>query len=335
MTIAIDTLRSRVWSILISEALGDALGSPHELKTYNGEYTGELYLNTIITRQFNEPITLPIGAITDDTQMTHALINALVLIKNNDVVGLFDQIVFNYINFANTKPHSLGHNTRALFRNIKTIKGYEGRLAKVDPNNQSDGTLMRASALAYLPQTLSNVELFQIIDREVTLTNKHPNNVLASYIYVRLLRYLLFTEVQPTREAIYEFIIGLLSEISNTITTTITDELRHSIEQGIRGEKRDVTGKSKGWVLHGVYATFYALFHCHNVPNAIATIVGMGGDTDTNAKIASAVMGCYHGLDLGDATTFRNIQLMVNVPTNDELHNINPLIDSILGLMLC
>lgn len=261
-------LYARIYHILLSEALGDALGAPHELKTYNGHYSGKLELQTVITRRFNTPITLTPGSITDDTQMTHALINSILRCRNLD----YQDTVLSYINFANTKPDSLGKNTRALFRSIKTVKGYGQRRSKVDPNNQSDGTLMRASALAYLPFNLNDQDLYQLIALDTQITNSHINNIVTGYLYVKL-----FHPSRPELAEIKELIDSILR------MEQVTPELRLAVEQGYTNQTRNVTGKTKGWVLHGLYCCIWALFNYTTVEQAIAKIVAMGGDTDTNA----------------------------------------------------
>ncbi len=74
-------------------------------------------------------------------------------------------------------------------------------------------------------------------------------------------------------------------------------EIVAAIAQGTAGAARDVTGLTKGWVLHAIYCAFYAIRP--PVPAAyqdrIDEIIRMGGDTDTNAAIAGALLGALFG----------------------------------------
>lgn len=102
----------------------------------------------------------------------------------------------------------------------------------------------------------------------------HPNNTIASYIYVTLLRCILFSKEQPSLTSLLQ----VLQETINEVDKLMDADIRLAIIQGVEGTKRDVTGKSKGWVLHGLYSAIYSLFHCKSVTECCSTIIGMGGD---------------------------------------------------------
>jgi hypothetical protein len=155
---------------------------------------------------------------------------------------------------------------------------------------------------------------------------------VTGYLYVKLLRFILFHPSRPELAEIKELIDSILR------MEQVTPELRLAVEQGYTNQTRNVTGKSKGWVLHGLYCCIWALFNCTTVEQAIAKIVAMG-DTKrylfskpegeqsslTPAKIAAAVMGVYYGLDLDNPITVAN-------PYNTELHDLANLIGKLIQL---
>jgi hypothetical protein len=50
-----------------------------------------------------------------------------------------------------------------------------------------------------------------------------------------------------------------------------------------------------GWVLIALQNAFQALLHAPDPDRAVIETVGRGGDTDTNAAIAGALLGAAHG----------------------------------------
>ena len=53
----------------------------------------------------------------------------------------------------------------------------------------------------------------------------------------------------------------------------------------------------QGWVLIALQNAFYQLLHADNFVSGLSDTVMRGGDTDTNAAIAGALLGAVHGRD--------------------------------------
>ena len=58
---------------------------------------------------------------------------------------------------------------------------------------------------------------------------------------------------------------------------------------------RRADGENQGWVLIALQNAFHDLLHAATVEDGIAAQVARGGDTDTNAAIAGALLGAVHG----------------------------------------
>lgn len=52
-----------------------------------------------------------------------------------------------------------------------------------------------------------------------------------------------------------------------------------------------------GWVVTAFHNAFYQLLHAPTAEEGIVNTVAQGGDTDTNAAIAGALLGAVHGRD--------------------------------------
>ena len=53
----------------------------------------------------------------------------------------------------------------------------------------------------------------------------------------------------------------------------------------------------EGWVLIALQNAFFRLLHAPNLEEGVVATVMAGGDTDTNAAIAGALLGAVHGRD--------------------------------------
>jgi ADP-ribosylglycohydrolase len=53
----------------------------------------------------------------------------------------------------------------------------------------------------------------------------------------------------------------------------------------------------QGWVLIALQNAFYQLLHAPSLEEGVVRTVMAGGDTDTNAAIAGALLGAVHGRD--------------------------------------
>src|SRR5258707_12004274 len=69
---------------------------------------------------------------------------------------------------------------------------------------------------------------------------------------------------------------------------------REAIQRGAAGTPPAEFEKRMGWVQVSLQNAFYCLLH-KDFEEALISTVGCGGDTDTNAAIAGALLGALHG----------------------------------------
>lgn len=265
-------LYDRIAGMLVGLALGDGLGSAHEFRYQTDKYTGKLEYKAKIVQQYQQPKYLAVGQVTDDTEMTLTLARRLIADGKYDP----DKVVMDYLTWCNSGTIMLGRNTRALFKGIKTLRGYQARMAKLKQAeiSQSNGSLMRCSPLAVLPGLEACV-------LDTDLTNPCDINRTCTQVYVAGLQ----SGLQGKK--LSESLTAMLAlakklPAGDTVSAAMTEE------------KRDV-GKNKGWVLHAMhlaaqftkYEKLSDLFQC--------IITQPKSDTDTNAAIAGALWGVHHG----------------------------------------
>lgn len=112
----------KVQGMLMGAFLGDALGAPHEFKcNKNTLYTGILEHQGFRISRFQGRNDLMVGQVTDDSEMTLALLRTLI--KDGEYVK--NNVILSYLAWANSGGWMMGINTRALLRGVKTIKEYE------------------------------------------------------------------------------------------------------------------------------------------------------------------------------------------------------------------
>lgn len=299
----------RVQGMFMGVFLGDALGFPHEFRCNAGTiYTGKLEFAPFHTSRFQGKTEYPVGSISDDSEMSMALLRNLI--KNKKYVK--DEIILSYMAWANTSS-ALGKNTRALLKGIKTLRGYKNRIAKInelpeDQISQSNGSLMRASPLSLL----SNDD---DIITDTNITNPNSVNRDCSLVYIKSLKL-----------ALQGYDIKYIFENAKKIATT--KEVIEVLQEVEEKKFRNLT-INKGWILHGIYSAFFVCLYFEKLTDAAAWIINQRGcDSDTLCSISGAMIGAIFGLEKlkEEEQTKENIEILLEasrVSTRPALYKID------------
>lgn len=299
-----ELIKDRVYGMLISHAVGDALGALHEFNR-NEVFNGYCNRSFSIFNRFNGSKTSAIGQTTDDNTMT------LVLLKVICYGYSVDKAVKSYIEWASIVS-MLGRNTRALFCGIKTtgdyMKTYQRHLQKVlesGPLSQSNGCLMRCSPISII-RNFSDRRNITIYDCQITNTSSIC--VYSNIIYIEILHSFLYNGVCNIDE--------ILNSLIMTGNESIISDFRNLwvSSQQSNWNQRVVNGKDKGWVIHALFFAFVAVTYNDGFINFMRILTEMGGDTDTNMAIAGAVFGARFGYSyLFQDSYFRaNVEIILN-----------------------
>lgn len=307
--------KDKIRGMIIGGALGDALGVPHEfICNRDTKFTGVLEHRGFMITRWQGKKELEIGQVSDDTEMTLALLQTIV----NDETYIRENIILAYMEWANSGGWMMGKNTRALLKGVKTIKGYEKRMEKIlelpeDQRSQSNGFLMRCSPLALIPEDDSDCLIDDsFIELDASITNPNKVCIECSQIYIKCIKLAL----QDTD----------INEIFNTVykmSKTMSDEIRDVFRQIRKKETRNIR-INKGWCCHGLYCALYVMLnfressredYCDRYNRAMEWIINHpGSDTDTNAAIAGSLLGALIGFKelKKNPITKKNIKIMIN-----------------------
>lgn len=277
--------RDQIEGCLIGAAIGDALGAPHEMKWMPQNYTGKLEYTW--TRRFkwginvgNEKVfalTSAVGQYTDDMEMLLTLTRSLLQNQGYDK----NKTILAYLEWANIpRNHSIGNNTRRLFKGVKTLKGYQNRIKKYYSTQkernaiQSNGALMRCAPLAFLD------DYSEIVKTDTEITNPNDWAIQSSLYHTSLIRFSLESQKE-------------------TIVKRLLDKfplLKVPINEALQKRTRDLK-TNQGWCLHGVYISTWCYLYFDRFDQAMAWLYSLKGDMDTNMCIAGSLMGAKLGLE--------------------------------------
>jgi len=319
--------KDKIAGTLIGLAVGDALGVPHEFKAQkNNIYTGILYLVPEFNFKFNSRKDV-IGQYSDDVEQTLCNLRSIIELNGYNK----EAVILKYLKWAE-KSKAMGRNTRNLFKGVKTISGYQKRYNKIfdiniyDSWTQSNGSLMRCSMLAYLPNYVDACMI------DCKITNPHTINIQSSLLYCVILRY---TAIGVNKQHIINCML------QDKYVFTLSNEVKFVINQAVNNKEfsRNIKEIGKGWVLHTLYCAVWAWYHHETYQDPIDVIIRQGGDTDTNAAVAGALLGAYLGYDklCQEERTKRNIQIVRNAdfslgenprPQSCCLHDFDQLVEN-------
>ena len=267
--VADDGLLSRAQGCLLGQVAGDSLGSLVEFASAEE-----------IARRFPDggPRLLAdgggwetlAGQPTDDSEMALALARSLVAAGEWDGGRVFAA----YQDWYRSGPFDVGQTTRA------ALSGYHVG------ESQANGSLMRASPLGIFAHGRAADEVAALARRDSALTHPHPvcGDSVAAYVVA---------VAHAIREggdagAAYEAALGWAR------AAPAEPAVVRALEAA-RTEPPACDGDKQGWVLVALQNAFFALLHAPSLEDGVVATVRRGGDTDTNAAIAGALLGALRG----------------------------------------
>lgn len=261
-------LLQRAQGCLLGQAAGDALGSLVEFRS-----------SIDIRRQYPDGVrdladggtfdTIA-GQPTDDTEMALAL--ARVLIRDGRPEP--DRALDAYRAWRDSHPFDIGNTTSA---------GLSGRPSH---GSQANGALMRISPLGVWGHALPAAVLAEHARADSRLTHPHPVCTDASAAFTVAIAHAVRTGAGP--HATHETALRWAHEAN--AAPSVIEALESAAERPPAGFMTNM-----GWVITALQNAFYQLLHAPSVEEGIIATVMAGGDTDTTAAIAGALLGAVHG----------------------------------------
>jgi ADP-ribosylglycohydrolase/fructose-1,6-bisphosphatase/inositol monophosphatase family enzyme len=210
------------------------------------------------------------GQPTDDSEMALALARSIVAEGRFERGGALEA----YRSWLQSGPFDVGGTVSAGLRD------------RPNPASQANGSLMRASPLGIFAHELKPVMAAEVARQDASLTHPSPVCGDAAAAFVVAVGHAV-REGDGADEA-WEAASRWAHEAKAALL------VREALAAA-RREPPVCDGGSEGWVKVALQNAFYELVHAPSVEEGVVATVRRGGDTDTNAAVAGALLGAVHG----------------------------------------
>ena len=268
----------RAHGCLLGQLAGDALGSLVEFRSaaWIAEHHGEGPEQLVDGGTWDTIAGQP----TDDSELAMALGRSIIRCGGYDP----DDAARAYAWWFGTDPHDIGGTTAQALAAIDPGAASPAALARAAASrtSQANGSLMRASPLAIWGARLEPGVLARHAADDSTLTHPHEVCQSACAAFTVAVAHAIRTGAGPreVHAVAFAHASGAAQDIIGAAATAPPERC---------------DGAHKGWVLIALRNAFYELLHAPTLEAGIVQTVHRGGDTDTNACIAGALLGAVHG----------------------------------------
>jgi ADP-ribosyl-[dinitrogen reductase] hydrolase len=274
----VEATRQRATGSVLGLALGDALGAPYEFQRASSIPSP--------LPAFERPwMGLPPGTWTDDTAMARNLWTSLI--EHRGVLDL-DDVRTRHLAWLATGPPDVGNQTRAALREAErgteepARAVFERRGPEVSAGN---GSVMYCAPLGVVrarePERL--VEEAPALSCLTHWDMRCRTACLAVTLAVAAL-----VRGEPPRDAVVEAVRAVEDDEGG-------EELAYLVDEA--GRARRIDGPDMGFTLFTAGIGLQVAAEGAGFEEGLRRVVGLGGDTDTNAAVAGALLGALHGVD--------------------------------------
>lgn len=281
--ISMDGLFDRLKGTIYGQAIGDALGLGTEGmmdEDMAWKYPqGIRHYNDIFQDRHRK--RWKIGDWTDDTDMMLCIANAVIKDKGVNLTS----IAQNFKDWANGEPMGIGENTYKVLmigdyvehplEVSKKVWEMSGKKAA------ANGGLMRTSIVGLFPKAVEECAV-----NICRLTHYDPRCVGSCVIVSELIHTLVYNEKRLSYHQIVD--------MSRKYDERIVEFVDLSMNTDIRAlELQDE--ESVGYTLRTLAAGLWAYWNARTFEDGLLSVVRAGGDADTNAAVACAILGAKFG----------------------------------------
>jgi ADP-ribosylglycohydrolase/fructose-1,6-bisphosphatase/inositol monophosphatase family enzyme len=304
---------ARAQGCLLGQLTGDALGALVEFK--KAAAIRALYPAGCRELQDGGTWGTLAGQPTDDSEM--ALMLARVLVHT----GRYDRgaVLDGYVHWW-TDPQTWGSGgtIRKVLSGAAQGTTTEERLRlaeqHADPGRPSNGALMRISPLGIFAAGRPE-QAAEWARQDSSLTHPNPLSRDSCAIYVAAIASAIANG--SSAEDCYR---GALAEAERS---AVQPDVRAVLEAARLGPPIDYQ-TNQGYVLIALQNAFYQLLHARGLEDGIIDTVMRGGDTDTTAAIAGALLGTVYGRQALPERWLRNLLSCRPLPGTPTTHPRTP-----------
>ena len=278
--------KDRFIGTLFGQAIGDALGLGSEFmskeKVMHYYPDGLTSCSQII--QDAHRCRWQKGMWTDDTDMMLCIADALI--ASGGEVNL-NQIAKNFKAWFEGNPLGIGRHTYNVLCFADYVKdpiqAAEIVWTLYRKRSAANGGVMRTSVVGLLPENVS-----EHAENICKLTHPDPRCIGSCVIVSEIIHSLVYEGKELTLDRILQ------------IADKYDDRIRPFIEIANNStdiESLELTGLEQGYTLKTLSAALWSLWHCDTFKDGLLQVVNAGGDADTNAAVACAILGAKFGYE--------------------------------------
>ncbi len=274
-----DDVLDRARGCLFGQVIGDNLGALVEFE--DEDEIARRYPDGVRYLQDGGTWDILAGQATDDSELALALVRTLIETKHYDR----EAVAAAYGEWCASDPFDMGFTTRqALSAAAETDAGHKSEAAssRANAGSQANGSLMRVSPIGIWAREPDVAD--RVAREDSRLTHPHEVCVDACGAFAAAIAEGIRS---GDRDAMFRVALSHAG----------TNNVKDTLERAGKGEAPEAYyGGKSGWVLLALQNAFYHLVRGVTVEDALVATVGKGGDTDTNAAIAGALLGAADGL---------------------------------------
>lgn len=281
-------LLRRAQGCLLGQLAGDSLGSLVEFQSAR-EILAK-YPNGVRELADGGTWGTLAGQPTDDSELALSLARSLVKMRGFNPRDVIEA----YARWYRSGPFDIGNTTsmalRAAARAIETEEDpLVAAATSASMTSQANGALMRVSPLGIMGWNHDAALLWKYSEEDAMLTHPHPACQATSAVFTFAIATLLREGATP-RDVWHRTIAKAEEQGVGEQAPAVIEALRDADA----GPPPDFM-LHQGWVLVALRNAFYQLLHAPSFEEGVVDTVMRGGDTDTNAAIAGALLGAAHG----------------------------------------
>lgn len=284
-TIYINERLNKFKGVIYGQAIGDALGlgtefmndedmawkCPHGVKDYS-----DIYQDAHRSRW-------KVGEWTDDTDMMLCIANAVIKDKGVNL----SHIAKNFKVWADGEPLGIGNNTyKVLSFGDYVEKPFDAaKLVWEMSKKQSaaNGGLMRTSVVGLFPKAVEQSAA------DICRLTHYDLRCIGSCVIISSIIHSL---VYKFESLTYHQILDIANKYDNRIAEYIDLSLNPDIRALDLQDER-----SMGYTLKTLAAGLWAYWNASSFEEGLLAVVNAGGDADTNAAVACAILGAKFGFE--------------------------------------
>jgi ADP-ribosylglycohydrolase len=227
------------------------------------------------------------GQPTDDSEMALALARSIIKANNygeEEAATAYAQWYDSHpFDIGVTTSTALGPASHALNQGLPVAPAAR---AHASVTSQANGALMRASPLAIFGTGLEPYQVARLARTDAGITHPHEVCRSANEVFAVAIAYAIRTGYNA--QLVYRYACSWAHE--HAVDSAVLESLEAS-----EFEPPADFMKNMGWVRIAFQNAFYQLLHAATLEEGVINAVRAGGDTDTNAAIAGALLGAVHG----------------------------------------